>query len=300
MKKLLTAVAAVAVMAQAGVGLSTEAVAFDGHGKGMHFEAAKLDKILAAQPDSTKARYEFRHPKETLEFLGVAPGMTVVDALPGGYYGNILVPYLGDKGGLYGVQYSVKHRGVDWKDRDDKDTRIANHKAWPDRFAKNVGEWTGDSSIKTGGFLFGDVPSELEGKVDAFLLFRAMHHLNKHEDTAGTRTAAIADIYKALKPGGIVGIVQHRAPEDADNDWAKGFNGYVKQSVIVDAMKAGGFELVATSEVNANPKDKPVEGDFVWRLPPVLAGSRDDAEKRAKMQAIGESDRMTLKFRKPS
>ncbi len=162
-----------------------------------------------------------------------------------------------------------------------------------------MNEWRGDSSIDTGAFLFGAVPAELEGKVDAFLLFRAMHHLNKYEDVAETRTKAFADIYKSLKSGGVVGIVQHRAPEGSSDDWAKGFNGYVKQSVIIDAMKKAGFEFVGASEVNANPKDMPVEGDFVWRLLPRLAGSEEGSDKRAAIKQIGESDRMTLKFKKP-
>ncbi|PCI63962.1 MAG: methyltransferase [Kordiimonadales bacterium] len=299
MRKLLTAVAAVALLAASATTIASSTELFIRHGEEkMKFDGAKLEKILVAQPDEVKARYEFRHPKETLEFLGIAPGMTVIDTLPGGYYSNILLPYLGDKGGLMGVHYSIKHRTIDFGDNAE---RMERTRMWPEGFVKNATMWRGEGKTEVGAFLFGELPEDLKGKADAFLLFRAMHHLTKHEETGGTRTDALKDIYAALKPGGIVGIVQHRAPADSDDDWARGFNGYIKEAPLVAAMKAAGFEFVASSEINANPKDKPVVGDFVWRLPPSLGGAanKDEAVK-AKMAAIGESDRMTLKFRKPA
>ena len=102
-----------------------------------------------------------------------------------------------------------------------------------------------------------------------------------------------------LKPGGVVGVVQHRAAESADDGWANGDNGYVKQSRIISVFESAGFELVETSEINVNPRDQPTQEEFVWRLPPTLGTSQEDEELRAEMEAIGESDRMTLKFRKP-
>lgn len=259
-------------------------------------EKEKLAAILEAQPDSVKARYEFRHPMETLAFLGIKPGMTVADTLPGSYYSNILLPYLGDSGKLVGVSYALDHRALDYGDNAERMERFRN---WPATFVEEAMEWRGDGKTDVGAFLFGAVPEDVKGTVDAFLLFRAMHHLNKYEDRIGTRSQAFADVYAALKPGGIVGIVQHRSPADADDEWAKGFNGYIKQAPLIENMKAAGFEFLGASEVNANPKDQPGEGDYVWRLLPRLAGSDDDPERRARMRAIGESDRMTLKFRKP-
>lgn len=259
-------------------------------------ERAKLETILAAQPDSVKARYQFRHPLETLDFLGIKPGMTVADTLPGSYYSNILLPYLGDDGKLVGVSYSLDHRALDYGDNEERMARFA---AWPERFVGEATEWRGDGKTEISAFLLGALPDDMKGTVDAFLLFRAMHHLNKYEDRAATRTSAFKDIFDALKPGGIVGIVQHRSPDGNSDEWAKGFNGYIKQQPLIDNMVAAGFEFVGSSEVNANPKDVPTENDYVWRLPPRLAGSDDDAEKRARLEAIGESDRMTLKFRKP-
>ena len=103
-----------------------------------------------------------------------------------------------------------------------------------------------------------------------------------------------------LKPGGIVGVEQHRAPEGQSDASTKGDRGYVKQSAVIAAFQKAGFELVEQSEINANPKDQPSESDIVWRLPPTLATSKDNPEQKAQMESIGETDRMTLKFRKPS
>ncbi len=101
-----------------------------------------------------------------------------------------------------------------------------------------------------------------------------------------------------LAEDGLVGVVQHRAPESASDEWADGSKGYLKQSAVIAMFEQAGFELVAQSEINANPKDQPGADDFVWRLPPSLRTSRDDPALREAMLAIGESDRMTLTFRK--
>lgn len=102
-----------------------------------------------------------------------------------------------------------------------------------------------------------------------------------------------------LKPSREIGVVQHRALEDRPDSWADGNNGYLKQSFVIKTIQAHGFEFIAASEINANPKDLAGEGDIVWRLPPSIRGSKENSAKRAAVMAIGESDRMTLKFRKP-
>lgn len=249
----------------------------------------RLDTVLAAQPDSIKARYDQRNPKETLQFFGVKPGMTVADTLAGEYYGRILLPYLGDDGKFIGVSYSLGQRAIDWKDNAD---RMARYSSWPERFVNSAEDWRGGSKAAVEAYLFDDMPDSLKGTVDVFLMFRATHHLHKYEDNGNRLSKALADIYAALKPGGILGVVQHRAPATNSDEWAKGFKGYVKQDSVIKAFTAAGFELVATSEINANPKDQPTENDVVWRLPP--------ANKSGENDHIGESDRMTLKFRKPA
>jgi len=292
-KTLKCALMGVAVLLVAGCENSADTPSAD---SAADEASAKLDAVLDAQTAEVQARYKYRHPKETLEFLGVKPGMTVADTLAGSYYSNILLPYLGDEGSLIGVSYSMPHRALDYADDPE---RMARYQAWPTTYVEEATMWRGEGKTNVSAFLFTEMPEEVKGTVDVFLLFRAMHHLNKYEDKVGTRTQAFSDIYAALKPGGIVGIVQHRAAEDRDDEWAKGFNGYIKQAPLIENMKAAGFEFVGSSEINANPKDQAGEGDYVWRLPPRLAGSEEGSEKRAQMEAVGESDRMTLKFRKP-
>jgi len=138
----------------------------------------------------------------------------------------------------------------------------------------------------------------MDGKADAALFIRAMHNLSRFEDKGGYMAQALADTHAMLKPGGIVGVVQHQGPESNTDDWAKGNNGYLKKSKVIAAFEAAGFELVKESAVNENPKDVPTNDEIVWRLPPSLGTSREDAELRTKMQAIGESNRMTLLFKK--
>jgi predicted methyltransferase len=131
------------------------------------------------------------------------------------------------------------------------------------------------------------------------LLIRALHNLKRFQDEGGFLTAALQNVYDVLKPGGIVGVVQHRAPADKPEEWADGSHGYLKQEFVVKRMQDAGFEFIEASEMNANPQDQPGEEDVVWRLPPSLATSREDPELAERMKAIGESDRMTLRFRKP-
>jgi len=123
--------------------------------------------------------------------------------------------------------------------------------------------------------------------------------LARFENQGEFLTTAIAESYNVLKPGGIAGVVQHHAPDSASDEWADGSRGYLKKAFVITKMQAAGFEFLASSDVNANSKDEPTVEDVVWRLPPTLRGAKDDAEQAAKMLAIGESNRMTLKFRKP-
>ncbi|HEY8537893.1 MAG TPA: hypothetical protein VIL28_03440 [Steroidobacteraceae bacterium] len=248
-------------------------------------------------PESAKARFKYRHPKETLEFFGIVPGMTVVDTLPGEiWYTGILLDYLGPEGKVIGADYSVQM----WSLFGPNAPAPGVKEKWTSEFLQQAASWRDEGDAQLGAVQYGNVPDELAGTVDVVLLIRAMHHLMRFESQGGHLTQALADIKKMLKPGGIVGVIAHRAPENSPDEWAIGNAGYVKQSAVIDAFTKAGFELVDQSEINANPLDQPTTADTVWRLPPRLATSRDDPELRAKMEAIGESDRMTLKFRKPT
>ena len=256
----------------------------------------RLDAVLAAQPDAEKSRYAFRHPKETLEFFGVEPGMTVVDTLPGDvWYSGILLDYLGADGRVIGANYSPEM----WKYFGEYSPDPAEIAKWTADFTAKMEARRGADDASISAVHFGSIPDDLAGTVDIVLMSRAVHHFTRLEKDHGYLTQALADINKMLKPGGIVGVEAHRAPEGSADAWATGEAGYVKQSAVVAAFEKAGFEFVGASEINANPKDQPTEKDMVWRLPPTLATSEKDADLRAAMQAIGESDRMTLKFRKP-
>ena len=255
----------------------------------------KLDAVLAAQPEADKARYAARHPKETLEFFGVQPGMTVVDTLPGDvWYSGILLDYLGPQGKVIAADYSPEM----WTQFGEYSPKPEEKAKWTTDFAAKLEAKRGEDDAAVTAVHYGSIPDDLAGTADVVLVVRAIHHFMRLEDK-GYLTQALEDMKKVLKPGGIVGVVAHRAPEQSADAWAKGDSGYVKQSAVVAAFEKAGFELVEASEINANPKDQPTEKDFVWRLPPTLATSQNDPELKAQMQAIGETDRMTLKFRKP-
>jgi predicted methyltransferase len=258
-------------------------------------DKAALEQAINSRSAEDRARDEARHPEQTLEFFQVGPGMTVAEALPGaGWYTRILANYLGPKGTLYGINYPDRiwplfpNASDEW---------IAKHKAATDEFPGMVKGFT-SNGIKTGSFTFNTVPPELAGTVDRVLMIRALHNLNRFEEQAGTRSQALAAVRSMLKDDGLVGVVQHRMPISDDASGTDGSRGYLTETEVIVMFEQAGFELVATSEINANPNDRPGPEDTVWRLPPSLSTSKNDPALREKMEAIGESDRMTLLFRK--
>lgn len=257
----------------------------------------RLQSVLAEQDDTVKARYPARKPYETLSFFGVQPGMTVVEILPGeGWYSKILVSYLGNEGKLIGVDYPT----TIWPNFPfANDAFIAERKQWPARWSADAKQWAGDEGAQVAAYAFDQLPSSLDGSVDMVLYFRALHGMSRVEQKGGFLTDALNRTYKMLKPGGLVGIVQHQAREDKSDAWADGTQGYMKSSYVKRMMEKAGFELVSESSLNENPKDQPGDADGVWRLPPSLSTSKDNPELQETYNAIGESNRMTLLFRKP-
>lgn len=246
------------------------------------------DVISHARRDEKRARDDWRHPLETLSFFGIEADMTIAEVLPGngGWYSQILTPLTAEQGRLIGVTYPDSL----W---------IQMFSTWSEenyeRFGADItqmGRYMSvdgiDSAQPIVGYAIDSIPDEENGKVDAVLFFRALHHLFRFENPLIDE--ALSEVHEALAPGGVVGVVQHRAPESADDAFASGNNGYLKQSAVVAAFERAGFVLEETSEINANPND--AADGIVWRLPPTTTDNPDT-------QAIGESDRMTLRFRKP-
>ena len=221
------------------------------------------------------ARDRYRHPAETLAFFGVKPTDTVVELIPGGgWYSEILAPYLA-KGGVYYAAGNTE-RGLN------------GVKAMQAKDAPTYGK------VRLAGFPAkpGD-PIVPAGSADVVLTFRNIHNL-RFAGVDQTR-AAFAEMYRMLKPGGTLGIVEHRLPEARDAA-AEEKSGYMKRSSVVAFATGAGFRAAGASEVNANPRDTADWAEGVWTLPPVYRLGDVD---RAKYAAIGESDRMTLRFVKP-
>lgn len=223
-----------------------------------------------------KARDQYRNPVETLAFFGFKPDMTVVEITPGGgWYTEILAPALKGKGKLYGAHYADSGDDSYYS----RSRRGLEKKLASDPVFSEV-ELT-DFDPKAGSEL---APA---GTADLVLTFRNLHNWGEEG-----MQQVFKDAYKALKKGGVLGVVEHRMP--ITQSWADNKrSGYVPQDLAVKYAEEAGFKLAATSEVNANPKDTANHPKGVWTLPPRLALGDQDKEKYV---AIGESDRMTLKF----
>lgn len=242
--------------------------------------AAQADDALKAaiagshRPAANSARDSARHPYETLQFFGIKPTMTVVELVPeGGWYTEILAPYLRDKGLLIGAGQAL-------------DTKYG--KMFMTKLNSNAAVF---DKVRIGVF---EPPTKYEiapaGSADLVLTFRNFHNWAGLGDEK--LQGLMKSIHTTLKPGGVFGVVDHRLPAGMTQD-AKASSGYVHEAWVIKTVEAAGFKLAAKSEVNANPKDKANHQRGVWSLPPSLANKDDN---RAAYLAIGESDRMTLKF----
>ena len=228
-----------------------------------------------------KARDQYRHPQQTLTFFDVKDNMTVVEIWPGeGWYTEILAPYLKDRGKLYAAHFSA-------------DAKLPYFKKSLDNFVKKLHKQP---------TVYGKVeltvlqPPDLlqiapDGSADRVLTFRNVHNWMKNDQAA----AVFSAMYKALKPGGILGVVEHRN-NTLKSEEKKAESGYVSEDYVIALARNAGFEFLDKSEINANSKDTKDYPEGVWTLPPSLRLKDKD---RKKFLAIGESDRMTIKFIKP-
>jgi predicted methyltransferase len=249
-------------------------------------QLAPIDRALAGdwRSEKNRARDQYRHPKQTLEFFGVDPtSQTVLEIWPGGgWYAEVLGPALQFGGGQY---VAIVPKPVDGSpervDRDNDKLRKM-FAARPDLYSHAQVRESPDSAPDLGQ----------PESADVVLTFRNAHNWVM----AGNEQAMFQAFFKVLKPGGTLGVVDHRADPDQPPAEMK-TSGYLPQAYVIALAEGAGFELVATSEINANPKDTKDYKEGVWTLPPTLTLGE---QEKAKYQAIGESDRMTLKFRKPA
>jgi predicted methyltransferase len=233
--------------------------------------------------ESNKQRNAYRHPVETLMWFGIRDDMTVVEIWPGreGWYTEILAPFLKEKGKYYAANFDAASESESLRRgaQQFKEKLAANPELYS---AVIVTELAPPQKTEI-------APAD---SADMILTFRNVHSWMG----AGVADEVFVAMYRALKPGGILGVVTHRGDASAPQD-PKAASGYVTEEHVIKLAEAAGFQLIDRTEINANPKDTKDYPDGVWTLPPVLRKGEVDREKYL---AIGESDRMTLKFTKPA
>jgi len=245
---------------------------------------ALLDRALTGEhrSEANRLRDKYRHPRETLLFFGLRPDMTVVEIWPGGgWYSEILGPVLRERGRYYLAHYAIENPKIAGWQRSAREKQQATIAQQAALYGKPE-----FSSFGPPDYL-AIAPA---GSADLVLTFRNVHNWSSQQSDQ----AAFRAFFAALKPGGILGVVEHRArPGTPFERMVK--TGYMTEDYVIGLAEKAGFRLAGKSEINANPLDTTDHPNGVWTLPPVMRG-RIDPEKYG---AIGESDRMTLKFQKP-
>jgi len=253
-------------------------------------DSARLAEAISGSQrnDASKARDAYRHPGETLTFFDVAPDSTVVEVWPGGgWYTEILAPYLRGQGVYYAAGFAITLP-------DQAQYYVNAQKALADKLAGND---IYDHVVLTELNAPARSVMAPPGTVDVVLTFRNVHNWLARDNA----DAMFQAFHHALRPGGVLGVVEHRASPGTSLEVMKK-SGYVTEDLVIELASSAGFELAARSEINANPKDTKDHPAGVWTLPPNFRHCQsldDDKDKAActlKYQAIGESDRMTLKF----
>lgn len=253
-------------------------------------DLAKLDTVIAdARRDGDRARDGWQHPKETLAFFGIEPDMLVVEASPGdGWFARVLLPYLTPEGGYAAVHYSVQMTAQLSRGPLSEQRRRAAE-GWPSRFIVEARDYGPSNAPLEAVFLYGSIPDSVRGHADAVVFNRALHHLAR----SGEMHNAILDAFDMLKPGGVVGVVQHATQSTTPADYdVSGTLGYMRQEDVITAFEDVGFVFEEASDVNANPLDPADHGGGAWAMPPT--------GRSAQTAALGETNRMTLRFRKPA
>lgn len=246
--------------------------------------SAQIDQAIAGahRPDANRARDVYRHPRETLLFFGLRPDMTVVEIWPGaGWYTEILAPVLRERGKYYGAHFHVDEKSPRYMgpSRQGYEKLLGGRPEIYDKVAVTAFNAPEQPAIAP------------KGSADLVLTFRNVHNWT----AAKNDEASFRAFYDALKPGGVLGVVEHRAKEGASLEQMIK-TGYMTEAYVISLAEQAGFKFAARAEINANPKDTRDHPRGVWTLPPTFRLGDQD---RAKYAKIGESDRMTLKFVKP-
>ena len=253
--------------------------------------SSKINAELAAAVanplrDKDKARDIYRKPAETLTFFQITPDMKVGEYAPGGeWYSRLLGLYLGPKGKLVGLYFNPTSGPFN-------ETQQKGIRDGAAKYPADIAGWSGLPADRFAGYTLDAVPAAEKGTFDRIVVMRMLHNLLRW-NIADSEIKVMRDL---LKPGGMIGIEQHRAKANAPYSYTDGGKGYLREKDVIAFMELHGFEYVGSSKANANPKDPANWADGVWTLPPALRGAKD--EDKARLQAIGESDRMTLLFRK--
>ena len=245
---------------------------------------AALAPVLAdPRRDKDRSRDVWRHPAATLGFCHIEPGMKVADVMPGGgWWTRILVPYLGENGRYIALNPDVRAASDQMK-------QFLGNMAVS--YPPKVTEWTGAPATRFDAYNSDGLPAALNGTLDRVMIMRQVHNIHRF----GMLYQEMATVRRLLKPDGLLCIEEHRARANAPAAYTDGNKGYLRQTDMIALMQAHGFDLAASSEINANPKDTADYPDGVWTLPPSYRlGDKD----KARYEAIGEADRMTLLFRK--
>lgn len=280
MKKPLLALAALALAAPVAPVLADD-----------HASAPSLEDVLADERrDDDRARDQYRNPAETLAFFGVEPTMTVAEWGPGGgWYTRVLAPYIMPAGTYIALNVDSDARTYNSRAQE------ARSKGWTERFKDGIATGMGVEADAVIAYEIDEVPEELNGTVDRVVIFRSMHGLHHN----GLADSVLRSMRTMLKDDGMIGVVQHRAPDGASyDDYGARQRGYMRTEDVIATFAAAGFELADSSEINANPNDPANWEGGVWTLPPSLGFGRQSEEEQARHRAIGESDRMTLLFKK--
>lgn len=235
--------------------------------------------------EADRARDRFRHPAETINFCRIQPGQQVVEVMPGGGWWTRILPfYLGEQGRYIALNPDV-HNGTAQMQQFLGGTA--------QKFPPQAAGWTGLPASRFAGYNSDGLPPAMMGTVDRVMIMRQVHNINRF----GMLFAELTTARRLLKPDGLLCVEEHRARPNASPDYTDGSKGYMREKDVIALMQAHGFDLVAKSEVNANRHDPADWPEGVWTLPPTLRGVTDEALK-ARVTAVGESDRMTLLFRK--